>query len=74
MTQAGQDLVAMLKKYGSRIQLLDLKDRKAGLPTSQMRGPDAEHMTEVGSGAIDWKAVISTAGKSEWTCVKVAWS
>ena len=61
ITQAGQDPVAMLKKYGSRIQLLHLKDRQAGFPTTQMLSPDAEHMTEVGSGTIDWKAVITTA-------------
>jgi len=61
ITQAGQDPVAMLKKYGSRIQLLHLKDRMAGFPTTQMLGPDAEHITEVGSGTINWKAVIETA-------------
>ena len=64
MAQAGQDPVAMLKKYGGRIQLLHLKDRKAGFPTSQMLGHDAEHMTEVGSGTIDWKAVILKAEKT----------
>jgi sugar phosphate isomerase/epimerase len=61
ITQAGQDPVAMLKKYGSRIQLLHLKDRMAGFPTTQMLGPDAEHITEVGSGTINWKAVIDIA-------------
>ena len=61
ITQAGQDPVAMLKKYGSRIQLLHLKDRMPGFPTSQMLGPDAEHITEVGSGTINWKAVLETA-------------
>jgi sugar phosphate isomerase/epimerase len=61
ITQAGQDPVAMLKKYGSRIQLLHLKDRQAGFPTTQMLGPDAEHITEVGSGTINWQAVIETA-------------
>jgi sugar phosphate isomerase/epimerase len=60
ITQAGQDPVAMLKKFGSRIQLLHLKDRQPGFPTTQMLGPDAEHITEVGSGTIDWKAVIET--------------
>jgi sugar phosphate isomerase/epimerase len=61
ITQAEQDPVAMLKKFGSRIQLLHLKDRQAGYPTTQMLSPDAEHMTEVGSGTINWKAVIETA-------------
>src|ERR1035441_5354615 len=53
ITQAGQDPVAMLKKYGSRIQLLHLKDRKPGFPTSQTLDPTAEHFTEVGSGTIN---------------------
>ncbi len=61
MTQAGQDPIAMLKKFGSRIQLIHLKDRQAGFPTTQMLGPDAEHITEVGSGTINWKSVIETA-------------
>jgi sugar phosphate isomerase/epimerase len=61
ITQAGRDPVAMLKKFGSRIQLLHLKDRQAGYPTTQMLGPDAEHITEVGSGTINWKSVIETA-------------
>jgi hypothetical protein len=29
-----------------------------------MLGPDAEHITEVGSGTINWKAVIDTAEKT----------
>ncbi|HVP49814.1 MAG TPA: sugar phosphate isomerase/epimerase [Candidatus Bathyarchaeia archaeon] len=61
ITQSGNDPVAMLKKYGNRIQLVHLKDRKAGFPTTQMLAPDAEHFTEVGSGTINWKAVIETA-------------
>ena len=61
ITQAGQDPVAMLKKYGSRIQLLHLKDRKSGFATSQAMGEAAEHMTEVGSGTIDWKSILTTA-------------
>jgi len=61
MTQAGQDPVAMMKKFGNRIQLLHLKDRQPGFPTSQTLGPDAEHITEVGSGTIHWRQVIETA-------------
>ena len=64
ITQAGQDPVAMLNKYGSRIQLLHLKDRLPGYPTSQILAPEAEHMTEVGSGTINWKVIIPTAEKT----------
>lgn len=61
ITQAGQDPITMLKKFGSRIQLLHLKDRKPGFPTSQQLGPAAEHITEVGSGTIDWKTLLTLA-------------
>ena len=60
IAQAGEDPVAMLQKYGSRIQLLHLKDRQPGFPTTQRLSTDAKHMTEVGSGTINWKAVIET--------------
>ena len=61
ITQAGQDPIAMLKKFGDRIQLLHLKDRKPGFPASQQLGPSAEHITEVGSGTIDWKTLLTLA-------------
>jgi sugar phosphate isomerase/epimerase len=61
ITQSGNDPVAMLKKYGSRIQLLHLKDRMKGFPTTQALGPQSEHFTEVGSGTIDWLTVLETA-------------
>jgi len=61
ITQAGQDPIAMLKKFGDRIQLLHLKDRKPGFPASQQLGPAAEHITEVGSGTIDWKTLLTLA-------------
>src|SRR3974377_37371 len=61
ITQSGNDPVAMLKKYATLITLRHLKDRLPGFPTSQMLSPDAEHFTEVGSGTIDWKAVLETA-------------
>jgi sugar phosphate isomerase/epimerase len=37
---------------------------QGSLPTSQMLGPHGEHMTEAGSGTIDWETVISTAEKA----------
>lgn len=61
MTQAGQDPVAMLRKYKDRIHLLHLKDRKPGFPVSHMLNSAAEHFTEVGSGSIDWKKILAVA-------------
>ncbi|MFZ3216678.1 MAG: sugar phosphate isomerase/epimerase [Candidatus Acidiferrales bacterium] len=61
ITQAGRDPVQMFKQYGSRIQLVHLKDRKPGFPTTQVKDAAAEHFTEVGAGTIDWKAVFHAA-------------
>lgn len=40
--------------------MLHLKDRKRGFPASQELNKAAEHFTEVGNGAIDWKRVLKT--------------
>ena len=64
IAQAGLDPVKFLDKHGSRIRLLHLKDRKAGFPPSQWKDKAAEHFTEVGSGTIDWKAVLAAAKRN----------
>ena len=64
VTQAGHDPVKMMDEHGERIRLLHLKDRKAGFPASQWKDKAAEHFTEVGSGTIDWKAVLAAAKKN----------
>jgi sugar phosphate isomerase/epimerase len=61
ITQAGRDPLQMLKSYGSRIQLLHLKDRKPGFPTTQELGEQSEHFTPVGTGTIDWKSILAAA-------------
>ena len=61
IAQAGEDPLAMFKKYGSRIKLLHLKDRLPGFPPTQVKDAAAEHFTEVGAGTIDWKSIIDTA-------------
>jgi sugar phosphate isomerase/epimerase len=61
ITQAGEDPVVMMKKLGSRVRMLHLKDRKPGFPPSQRLNNAAEHFTEVGNGTIDWKKIFDTA-------------
>ena len=61
ITQAGRDPLEMLKTYGTRIQLLHLKDRKPGFSTSQTLDKHAEHFTPVGTGTIDWKSILAAA-------------
>lgn len=61
LTQAGQNPVAMLNRLGKRAVMLHMKDRKAGFPTSfDMTEPSA-HFTEVGTGGIDYAAIIAKA-------------
>ena len=59
---AGQDPIAYLKKYPTRIQLLHLKDLKPGFAISnsldtELKGTD----TEIGAGNIDWKRLFEAA-------------
>jgi sugar phosphate isomerase/epimerase len=56
---AGHDPVALLKKYSDRIKMLHVKDEKAGYPPSI--GFGGAPTTEVGKGAVDWKAVFEAA-------------
>ncbi|HTU34824.1 MAG TPA: sugar phosphate isomerase/epimerase [Candidatus Acidoferrum sp.] len=61
VTEAGRDPVQMIRQLGRRVRLLHMKDRKAGFPTSTSLNAQAEHFTPVGTGTIDWKAVIAAA-------------
>jgi sugar phosphate isomerase/epimerase len=63
ITQSGHDPVQMLQKLGSRIKMIHMKDRKAGFPSSFDMSTESAHFTEVGTGAIDWPAVIAAARK-----------
>jgi len=64
VTQAGHDPVEMLTQYGSRVRMLHIKDRKPGFPPSHQLNSSAEHFTEVGTGTIDWPAVVGAAQKT----------
>ena len=61
VVQAGGDPVAMIKKLGSRVKLLHIKDRKPGFGSSQKLGEAAEHFTEVGTGTLDFKSIAGAA-------------
>jgi sugar phosphate isomerase/epimerase len=61
VAQAGRDPVQMIKQLGRRVRLLHMKDRKPGFPASTTLNAQAEHFTPVGTGTIDWKAVIAAA-------------
>jgi sugar phosphate isomerase/epimerase len=61
VTQAGSDPVALFDKYGSRICMLHLKDRKPGFAPSQSMDQKAAHFAEFGTGSIDWKPILAKA-------------
>lgn len=61
VTQAGRDPVRMIQQLGRRVRLLHMKDRLPGFPTSTTLNAQAMHFTPVGTGTIDWKAVIAAA-------------
>ena len=44
--------------------MLHLKDRKSGYPPSQVPDRNSEHMTPVGTGMIDWKAILEAAQRN----------
>jgi sugar phosphate isomerase/epimerase len=60
VVQAGEDPIAMIHKYGDRLQTLHFKDRKPNVPISATPGAPA-HFTEVGTGTIDFKAIWAAA-------------
>jgi sugar phosphate isomerase/epimerase len=64
ITQAGRDPVKTLNDLGRRVRLIHVKDRKPGFSFSQELAPSAEHFTEVGTGMIDWKAVLAAAERT----------
>ncbi|MCI0350887.1 MAG: sugar phosphate isomerase/epimerase [Acidobacteriales bacterium] len=64
VTQAGHDPVEMLNRHGNRVRMIHIKDRKPGFPPSHTLDASAEHFAEVGTGTIDWKAVLAAAQKA----------
>jgi sugar phosphate isomerase/epimerase len=63
ITQAGLDPVQMLNRLGRRVRMLHVKDRKPGFPPSHDMNDSSAHFTEVGTGSINWPAILTTAEK-----------
>ncbi len=59
---SGNDPIAFLKKYPARIQLLHLKDLKAGYSISNSLDTEEKDTdAEIGAGVIDWKRLFAVA-------------
>jgi sugar phosphate isomerase/epimerase len=61
VAQAGRDPVGLFHTYGKHMQSLHLKDRKPNAPTSTDTGPGSQHFTEIGTGTLDWPAILRLA-------------
>jgi len=60
----GQDPVKLLEKYGSRWQLMHLKDMKKGTPIGALTGnTDVKNDVTLGDGQIDIPAILHAAEK-----------
>lgn len=61
----GHDPVKLLEKYGSRFELMHVKDMKRGTPTGLFTGhSDVTNNVVLGTGVIDWVAIFKAARKA----------
>jgi sugar phosphate isomerase/epimerase len=61
----GQDPARLLDKYGSRFELMHVKDMKQGTPTGLFTGhADVSTNVVLGTGVIDWNSVFKAAKKA----------
>ncbi|MVM31693.1 TIM barrel protein [Spirosoma sp. HMF4905] len=60
----GQDPAALLMKYPKRFRLIHLKDVEKGVPHSDKGGMANAQSVVLGTGQIDWPAVLKAARKT----------
>jgi sugar phosphate isomerase/epimerase len=58
---AGNDPVEMLRKMKGRVPLVHLKDKAEGTPVMYKESVERTAFKEVGSGVLDWKAILKEA-------------
>jgi sugar phosphate isomerase/epimerase len=64
VVHAGQDAAKLLEKYGSRWQLMHLKDMKKSTPTGLLTGSsDVSNDVTLGEGKIDLVSILRAAKK-----------
>lgn len=61
----GQNPVDILKKHGSRIKLMHLKDLRKGIVGNASGGTDVQNDVALGTGQIDIPAVLKAAKKAK---------
>jgi sugar phosphate isomerase/epimerase len=60
----GQSPVALLEKYGSRWELMHLKDLRKGVKGDLSGGTDTRNDVALGTGQVDFPAVLKAAQKA----------
>lgn len=60
----GQDPVKLLEKYGSRFELMHVKDMKQGTPSGFTGKSDVTNNVPLGTGVVNWAAVFRAAKKA----------
>jgi sugar phosphate isomerase/epimerase len=60
----GQDPVKLLNHYGSRFELMHVKDMKPGTKHDLTGKSDVNNDVQVGTGVMDWPAILSAAKKA----------
>jgi sugar phosphate isomerase/epimerase len=61
----GHDPVKLLEKYGSRFELMHVKDMKKGTPTGILTGQsDVSNDVAIGTGMMNWPAILKAAQKA----------
>jgi sugar phosphate isomerase/epimerase len=65
MIHAGQDPMAYLNRYPTRIELLHLKDLVRGYQISaRLATQERDRNSEIGAGVIDWKKLFQSAKRT----------
>ncbi len=60
-----QDPVKLLEKYGSRFELMHVKDMRPGTPTGLLTGQsDVKNDVAIGSGIMKWPEILKAAQKA----------
>src|SRR5262245_26349843 len=61
----GQDPLKLLEKYGSRFELMHVKDMKKGVQTGDLTGKsDVNNDVTLGTGMMDWPAILKAAQRA----------
>jgi sugar phosphate isomerase/epimerase len=62
---AGHDPAVLLQELSGRVPLVPLKDKMAGTPVMYKESVNRSTFKEVGSGSLDWKAILRAGASAK---------